>query len=143
MKHRIAFRLFIYIALLAGLPGLVGIASAQNKVPVTIPFAFVANHQSMSAGQYYVRMLTPRLMSLADGRTGITKTLLLVRPESEQNVETRGHLIYFHPGTRYYLTQVRMAGSSVHSELIGQPRLERELAAHTPIAESTVEIALR
>lgn len=143
MKHRIAIRLFIFIALLAGLPGLVGIASAQNKVPVTIPFAFVANHQSMPAGQYYVRMLTPHLMSLAEGRTGITKTLLLVRPESERNVETSGRLIFLHPGSRYYLTQARMAGSSVHSELIDQPRLERELEAQTPIAQSTVEIALR
>jgi hypothetical protein len=143
MKHRIAFRLFIYIALLAGLPGLVGRASAQNKIPVTIPFAFVANHQSMPAGQYYVRMLTPHLMSLADGHTGITKTLLLVRPESEHNGEARGRLIFFHPGTRYWLTQVRIAGSSVHSELMGQPRLERELAGQAPTVEQTVEIALR
>jgi hypothetical protein len=88
-------------------------------------------------------MLTPHLMSLADGRTGITKALLLVRPESEHNVEARGRLVFLHPGTQYCLTQVRIAGSSVRSELMGQPRLEREMAGQTPIAESTVEIALR
>jgi hypothetical protein len=143
MKHRIAFRLFTYIALLAGLPGMVGSASAQNNIPVNVPFSFVANHQSMPAGPYYVRMLTPHLMSLADGRTGITKALLLVRPESEHHLEAGGRLVFFHPGTRYWLTQVRIAGSSVHSELIEQPRLERELAVQTPTAEQTVEIALR
>jgi len=143
MKHRVAFRFFLYIALVAGLLGAVSSASAQNSIPVTIPFAFTANHQSMPAGEYYVRLLTPRLMALADGRTGISKALLLVRPESELNVETRGRMVFLHSDARYFLKQVRIAGSSVHSELFVQPSLERELATQTPPAESTVEIALR
>ena len=143
MKHRIAFRLLVCFALVAGLLGAVSSASAQNSIPVTIPFAFVANHQFMPAGEYKVRFLTPHLMSLADGQTGIAKTLLLVRPESEQKMETRGRLIFLHSNTRYYLTQVRIAGASVHSELVVQPSVARELATQTPLAESTFEIALK
>ena len=142
MKHRVAFRLLIYVALVAGLLGTVGSTSAQNSIPVTIPFAFVVNHQSMPAGDYRLRFLTPPLMALADGRTGVSKVLLLVRPVSERNVETRGRLIFVRSRARYFLKEVRIAGSSVHTELVVEPSLAREWTTRTRQPESKVEIAL-
>jgi hypothetical protein len=143
MKHRVAFHLFVHIALVVGLLGTIKSASAQNNIPVAIPFAFVANHQLMPAGEYNVRLLTPRLMSLADGRTGATKALLLIRPDSDGKVETRGRLIFLHSETGHYLKQVRIAGSRFHSELVVHPSLEGEFAAQPSAAESTVEIAVK
>src|SRR5215469_7364814 len=136
MRHRVAFRLLIYVALVAGLLGTVGSASAQNSIPVTIPFAFVVNHQSMPAGDYRLRLLRPPLMALADGRTGVTQALLLVRPVAERKVENRGRLIFVHSGARYFLKEVRIAGSSVHTELVLEPSLAREWATQPRQPES-------
>src|SRR5215469_13134368 len=114
MKKRNAVRLFVVIALIGGLLGTASTASAQKGASVTIPFAFEVNHLMLPAGDYKVLVLTPHLVSLIDRPTGTHKGLFLVRPESERTIETRSRLIFLHHDRRYYLTQVRFGGHSVH-----------------------------
>jgi hypothetical protein len=143
MKNRIATSLFIGLALIAGLLGTASRASAQKGALVTIPFAFEANHQVLPAGDYRVHVLTPRLISLIDRSTGTYKALLLVHPQQEREIETRGRMIFLHGEKQYLLTQIRFEGSNLHADLVVQPSPKRELVKQTPASKSTVEIALR
>jgi hypothetical protein len=56
-------------------------ASAQATGMISIPFEFMANHQLVPAGSYKVDLLSDRFLALIDGKTGTTRTVLLVRPE--------------------------------------------------------------
>jgi hypothetical protein len=143
MKNRIAVSLIVGLALIAGLTGSTKSASAQKGALVTIPFAFEANHLVLPAGDYKVHVVTPRLISLIDRSTGTYKALLLVHPQQEREVETRGRMIFLHGDKQYFLTQIRFVGSSLHANLMVQPSLKRELAKQTPPDKSTVEIAIR
>jgi len=143
MKNRNAVSLFIGVALIAVLLGAASRASAQKGALVTIPFAFEANHQVLPAGDYKVHVLTPRLISLIDRSTGTYKALLLVHPQQEREIETRGRLIFLHGDQQYFLTQVRFEGSNLHADLVVPLSLQRELAQQTPPDKLTVEIAMK
>jgi len=143
MKNRNAVSLFIGVALIAVLLGAASRASAQKGALVTIPFAFEANHQVLPAGDYKVHVLTPRLISLIDRSTGTYKALLLVHPQQEREVETRGRMIFLHGDQQYFLTQVRFEGSNLHADLVVPLSLQRELAQQTPPDKLTVEIAMK
>src|SRR3974390_3605397 len=111
MKPIVSFRYFVFTALVAGLLGVISGASAQQRIQVTIPFAFTANHQLMPAGDYQVRLVNPDVMMLiADGTKTDKGIYLEIRPESELNAETHSCLTFLHPGARYYLKEVRIAG---------------------------------
>jgi len=135
MKNRSAVRLFASLALTAGLLATSSRGSAQQGALVTIPFAFEANQQVLPAGDYRVHVLTPHLVSLIDRSTGTYKALILVRPQQDQQPETRGRMIFLHHEQRYYLTQVRFEGSTVHANLILQPSIQRELAKLTELPQ--------
>jgi hypothetical protein len=143
MKSRIAVSLFIGLALIAGLLGAASRASAQKGALVAIPFAFEANHQVLPAGDYKVHVLTPRLISLIDRSTGTYKALLLVHPQQEREVETRGRMIFLHGEKQYFLTQIRFVGSNLHANLMVPPSLQRELAKPAWPDKPTIEIALK
>ena len=143
MKNRNAVSLFIGVTLIAVLLGAASRASAQKGALVTIPFAFEANHQVLPAGDYKVHVLTPRLISLIDRSTGTYKALLLVHPQQEREVETRGRMIFLHGDQQYFLTQVRFEGSNLHADLVVPPSLQRELAQQTPPDKLTVEVAMK
>jgi len=142
MKNRIAVSLF-GVALIAVLLGAASRASAQKGALVTVPFAFEANHQVLPAGEYKVHVLTPRMISIIDRSTGTYKALLLVHPQQEREVETRGRMIFLHGEKQYFLTQIRFEGFNVHANLVVSPSLQRELVKQTPPAKSIVEVAMR
>ena len=118
----------IFTLLLAAItvfaPGGSARATAQDRLTVTVPFAFTANHQYLPAGSYNVDWLTDRSMELRNAKTGEVH-VLTVRPEQGQIIETRGRLVFLQDGSRYYLARVWMAGSSVHSDMAVQHRPER------------------
>ncbi len=143
MKNRIAMSLIVGFALVAGLFGAAGRASAQKGALVTIPFSFEANHQALPAGDYRVHVLTPRLISLIDTSGGTYKALLLVHPEQERAIETRGRMIFLRDDNRYFLTQIRFEGWNVHANFALPESLTRELAERSPSKKSRIEIATR
>lgn len=143
MKKRNPVRLFVVLALIAVLLGSASRAPAQKASLVTIPFAFEANHRMLPAGDYKVLVMTPHLLSLIDRHTSTYKGYFLVRPELENEIETHGRLIFLHHDRRYYLTQVRFGGQSVHANLMIPSSLQREMAKNTPPTVSTIEIAMK
>ena len=114
-------------------------ASAQTTMSVTIPFGFSADHHNVEAGTYKVELLSDRYLSLRNVATNQTQ-VLMVRPEAGQAIETRGRLVFQLEGSRKYLAQVWIAGTSLHSEMAVQHKRESESAKSKV---TTVELALK
>ena len=128
--------------LIATVVGLGGVAtSAQTSAPVYVPFAFSANHQLLPAGTYKVELLSDRYVAFIDSQTGKTERIVMVRPEEGSRIESVGGLVFASYGSRYVLKEVRMTGSSMHSELAIQPKPEPLAAKNASV--SIFEIAMK
>ena len=119
------------------------IASAQATGTIYIPFAFTANHQNVPAGFYKVDLLSDRYLALIDSKTGKTQRVLMVSPEQGPKVSTRSGFVFHVSGQRYYLKEVKIAGSSMRSELAVQPKFEPVMAKGAAPVTSTIEIAFK
>ena len=117
-------------------------ASAQTSESVTIPFAFSANNHHMDAGSYQVQLVSDRFLYLRNAKTARSE-IMMVRPEAGRAIETRGRLVFHRVAGHSYLTQVWIAGTSVHSEVVGHPKPPSELAQKGQPLESTFELALK
>jgi hypothetical protein len=113
--------------------------AAQDKLTITIPFAFTANHQFLPAGAYNVNWLSDRYMALRNAKTSETH-VVMVRPEQGQVIESRGRFVFLRDGGRYYLARVWKAGSSVHSEMTVQHQPERATELAKAPVPKTIEI---
>jgi hypothetical protein len=133
--------LVLSLSLATGLLYAAPSASAQTSETATIPFAFSADHQQFPAGTYEVRCLPDGIMSLRNLDTGRTQ-LLMVRVETGSVVETRGRLVFHLSQTENTLMQVWVPGTTVHSELTVQPKLQRLVAKNGPPV-STSEVAMK
>ena len=133
--------LLLSLSLAAGLLCATSNASAQAIETATIPFSFTADHQQFPAGTYQVTRLRDGVMSLCNLDTAKTQ-LLMVRLEGGRVVETRGRLIFHHDETGNSLMQVWVAGTTIHSELMVQPRITPASAKSTS-AGSSIEVALK
>jgi len=144
MTSRIAnlSKLIFSLSLATGLLCASANASAQTTASVTIPFAFSADNQSVAAGTYKVELLSDRFLSLRNTATNQTQ-VLMVRPEAGPAIETRGRLTFLQDGSRKYLAQVWIAGTSMHSEMAVQHKPERSLAKGSAPRVSTIEVALK
>lgn len=116
-------------------------ASAQTAAFVTIPFAFSANNQYVAAGHYKVELLSDRYVALRNTATDQTQ-VLMVRPEEGTAIESRGRLIFHQDGSKKYLAQVWIAGTSMHSEMAVQHKPKPTLAQRAPEV-SNIEIAMK
>ena len=135
---------FAHVLLIAFAIGIASTAaSAQAAGTIYIPFAFTANHQHVPAGFYKVDLLSDRFLALTDSKTGTTRTVLMVRPVQGPNVSVRSGLVFHFSGVRYYLKEVKIAGSSMRSELAVQPQPERVSKTGQVTASSTIELALK
>ncbi|HTV56067.1 MAG TPA: hypothetical protein VMI06_14285 [Terriglobia bacterium] len=133
--------LLFSLSLATGLLCATSSASAQTSERATIPFAFTADHQQFPAGTYEVRRLPDGLMSLYNLETGKIQ-LLMVRLEAGRTVQTRGRLVFHHDETGNSLMQVWIAGTTVHTELMVQPKLKQAVAKNV-LPESTVEVGMK
>lgn len=118
-------------------------AQTSPAATATIPFAFSVNGANMPAGRYALKMVSENMVSVLNLTTRTTQ-LWMVRPEYGREPQSRGRLIFERNGGSSYLTQVWLAGSTNHSEMIGRPKHEREVVAKN--ASSTIssfEIALK
>lgn len=132
----------LLIAIVAGLTCTATRASAQHISRVTIPFAFTANHQRLPPGYYQVQLSSEHFLTFVDARTGRFQTNLMVRSDYDRSTpETQGSLVFVLNGGRYFLTEVRFAGTNMHSKMAVQPRAEWLSAQNQQPAGSTIEIA--
>ena len=144
MTSRIAnlSNLILSLSLATGLLCAGANASAQTTASVTIPFAFSADNQNVAAGSYKVELLSDRYLSLRNIATNKTQ-LLMVRPEAGQAIVTRGRMVFEQDGSRRYLAQVWIAGTSLHSEMAVQHKRDSESAKSKGTQASTVEVAMK
>ena len=87
-------------------------------------------------------MLSDRYLSLRNVATDQTQ-VLMVRPEAGSAIETRGRLVFHQEGSRKYLAQVWIAGTSMHSEVAVQHKPDRTLAKRSAPQVSSIEVALK
>ena len=150
MTRRLSIRRLVLLAgaaafLLAGT-----YASAQRQAMVRVPFAFIANHQVFPPGYYKLDQLSEFILRFTDNNSGKHHGLLMVRPETVPHIESRGVMRFLlsedrsgdRSKDRYYLTEIRFAGSSTHSVPVLQRSLARELAKQDQ-ANPPIEIAMR
>ena len=144
MTSRIAnlSNLILSLSLATGLLCAGATASAQSTASVTIPFGFSANNQYVPAGAYIFKLLSDRYLSLRNLATNRTQ-FLMVRPEAGQAIETRSRLVFQQDGSRKYLAQVWIAGTSMHSEMVVQHKPEQTLGKKNTPVGSTIEVALK
>lgn len=116
-------------------------ASAQISGPVYVPFVFTANHYLLPGGAYKVERLSGSFVALIDNETGNTRGIVLVRPEQGTRIESVGRLVFASYGSTYVLKEVRMTGSSMHSELAVQPKPEPNSAKSS--TKPTFTLAMR
>ena len=81
------------------------------------------------------------IVAFIDSQTGKTERIVMVRPEAGTRIESVGGLVFASYGSRYVLKEVRMTGSSMHSELAIQPKPEPLRAMNS--TGTTFEIAMR
>ena len=141
MTRRLSISHLLFIALTAGSLLAGTWASAQSKATVRIPFQFTANHQVLPPGSYTLELLSDRFLCFTDSDTGKHQAVIMVQPELMQYIETRSALTFTVEGYRHYLSEVRFAGSSIHSAPVVRPSLARELAKNRQAA-APVEIAM-
>jgi hypothetical protein len=144
MTSRIAnlSNLILSLSLAGGLLCAGANAAAQTTASVTVPFPFSADNQYVPAGSYKVELLSDRHLSLRNIATNQTQ-VLMVRPEAGQAMETRSRMVFQQAGSRKYLAQVWIAGTSLHSEMAVQHKRELESAKSNATPPSTVELALK
>jgi hypothetical protein len=134
--------LILSLSLATGLLCAGASASAQSTASVTIPFAFSADNHYVPAGTYKVQLLSDRYLSLRNVSTNQTQ-VLMVRPEAGQAIETRGRMVFQQDGSRKYLAQVWLAGTSLHSEMVVRHKKNLESASSKATPAPTVELALK
>ena|SRR5258708_6586304 len=141
-RHFASLKNMILTASVALLPLAAVNASAQDSAHVKVPFAFVANHQSVPAG-YYKVLSSDNLLTLIDAQTGTVQAMFLVRHETGAAIESKGMLTFKMSGGRHILSEVQFAGSSTHSRLLVQAKPERLSASQPTSSVTTVELAMK
>jgi hypothetical protein len=117
-------------------------ASAQNldAARANIPFAFVANHVVLPAGCYKVELLSNTILGLINCETGKTVGVMVHAAMGYPTIR-RGSMVFQVTGTRYRLIHVGFPATNIQSDLLVQPKPEKELAWDAP--SKTTEIALK
>ena len=112
-------------------------AHAQTALKVNIPFDFVVNGHTMSAGEYRVETLGTASNAISIRGTDKALALTFACAASEPSLNSK--LIFHRYGGEYFLAQVWAAGSSSGRQL---PRsaAEREIASG-PYAAQLVAVA--
>ena len=143
MKHPIGFLAAVFAVMLTVML-LAPVASAQQTLRVTIPFAFTANHQVLPAGSYSVERQigtwAPYLV-LVNRSTGRVIGPLIAHTTGSDQTHARSSLVFYSTGHKYWLTEVHFGYSKMTSRLATQPKPEPELAKSGK--DSTIEIAAR
>ncbi len=142
-RNQLFSNLALGLSLAGGLVAATPAASAQTgtHMTATIPFAFSADKWPVAAGKYTVAVTTEHFLSFTNVETGKTQ-IVMVRPDDGQPNRGPSRLVFHREAGQIYLTQVWVAGKSLHSDLISHPKPQREFAKLAAPA-STFEIAMR
>jgi len=99
-------------------------ASAQTQgVTVSVPFSFVAGHQTLPAGDYTVEQ--NRGQTFAILRSGKGRAIILSATKSDREFEEKSYVLFRRNGTHYFPAEVWREGAG---RVLAPGNLERELA---------------
>jgi hypothetical protein len=99
-------------------------ASAQtHRVTVSVPFSFVAGHQTLPAGEYTIEQ--DRSQGSAILRSGKSSAIMLLAAKSDRAFEEKSYVLFRRNGTHYFLAEIWRQGAG---QVLAPGNLERELA---------------
>ena len=115
MKNQTVRTLFVVVLFCFALTGM---ASAQNQILVraNVPFDFVAQGKTFSAGQYVISRLHSELLGIRHAKS-MEVTLLSESPVGGGSVQSQSKIVFHRYGDRYFLAQVWTSGDSYGSGL--------------------------
>jgi hypothetical protein len=134
-------KLLLSLPVAAGLLCAAPVASAQDSQSVNIPFAF--RRTTTTWDRATIRCSSSDRFPYLRNANTARSDIMMARPESGGAIETRGRLVFHRAARRIYLTQVWVAGTSMHSEVVGRPKPVAELTKRVEPAGSAVELALK
>ena len=106
-------------------------ASAQtHRVTVSVPFSFVAGHQTLPAGEYTIEQ--DRGQGSAILRSGKGSAIMLLAAKSDRAFEEKSYVLFRRNSTHYFLAEIWRQGEG---RVLAPGNLERELASKRPTGE--------
>ena len=100
-------------------------AQSRHRFTVHVPFQFVLNGQTLTAGEYVIERTDPakpNIVTLKSADSGILRVIITQRVERD-NPSTASSLIFIRREGKHYLFQVWNVGAMNGSEI---PSYERE-----------------
>jgi hypothetical protein len=116
----------VFTCLISILWGMSVSALPKPSVVARIPFPFTVEHRQFPAGEYVIQINEGGWLAVrsADGKQS---TVALTMPAHGKALDSRGVVVFRQYGDRYFLSQVRVAGSETGRETL-QAQDEVELA---------------
>jgi hypothetical protein len=100
-------------------------AQSTQRFKVDVPFQFIVNGQTLTAGEYVIERTDPakpNIVTLKSADSGIVRVIITQRVERD-NPSTASSLIFIRREGKHYLFQVWNVGAMNGSEI---PSYERE-----------------
>jgi hypothetical protein len=100
-------------------PGVSVTAQSRHTFTVQVPFQFVLNGQTLTAGEYVIERTDPakpNIVTLKKADGGVVRVIITQRVERE-HPSTESSLIFIRRGDRRYLFQVWNVGAMNGSEI--------------------------
>jgi hypothetical protein len=114
--------------------------NASAQVRVRIPFAFESGDAHLPAGTYTIMVQPSHYVLLVHGYP--KSAFAMAQPEDERHMTDQGKVIFRRHGSRYFLRDVWVSGTSTHYQCI-QTRAERQLVvARADTPTDGTEVAL-
>jgi hypothetical protein len=143
IQTRILPKLALSLSLATGLVAGTSTAFAESPtstMTVNVPFAFSANRISLPAGAYTVQA-SEHFLKFTNAATNKTLVVVIRRDDGTAN-HGPSRLTFHKVNGQTYLSQVWTEGTSLHTELLSHPKINREIAQLTQ-PETTFEIATK
>ena len=120
---------WVCLTTVLALAGSASAARADDVVVAHVPFAFIAGHSHLPAGDYIVKeMADSGVISIAsaDGRQSM---FILTMASSSTETPMQAQLVFDKVGTQYFLARVMPQSGNPREIVLTPARMEREPAA--------------
>ena len=120
-------------------------AQSRHRFTVHVPFQFVLNGQTLTAGEYVIERTDPakpNIVTLKRADGGVVRVIITQRVERE-DPSTESSLIFIRRGERHYLFQLWNIGAINGSEIPSANRRERNGQRRTDLTLVTLKAKLR
>ena len=120
-------------------------AQSRHRFTVHVPFQFVLNGQTLTAGEYVIERTDPakpNIVTLKKADGGVVR-VIITQPVEREHPSTESSLIFIRRGDRRYLFQVWNVGAMNGSEIPSAYERERNGQQRTDLTLVTLKAKLR